>query len=185
MGWPLLKTVCWSVHSILYFYIISRNHSNTFSLIKMQKTKTLEGLFVLISDIWQFRHYNFSWCKLILRKFMLHQENLVFVCSNTRGGVHYYIEWFLNNKKKVNIFILHAVEMYKNVESINTQNDYRTLSEKWTDKKKTVLFFVFCKFVWIPRKQVQDHSKEFLGNKNISKKEYFWEKPPLTVITTW
>ena len=57
---------------------------------------------------------------------MLHQENLVFVCPNTRGGVHCYIEWFLNNKKREHIHsaCLHAVEMFKNVESVNTQNDY-------------------------------------------------------------
>ena len=34
---------------------------------------------------------------------------------------------------------LHAVEKYEKVESINTQNDYKTMSKKWTDKKKTNL----------------------------------------------
>ena len=44
--------------------------------------------------------------------------------------------------------------------------------KKWTDKKKTDLFVVFCKCVSIPWKQVQDRSKEFLGNKNnINKKK--------------
>ena len=41
---------------------------------------------------------------------------------------------------------LHAVEKYKNVESVNTQNHYKT-SKKWTDKKKTNLFCEFCKSV--------------------------------------
>ena len=48
----------------------------------------------------------------------------------------------------------------------NTQNDYETMSKKWTDKKKTNLFCEFCKSVYIPRKLVQDCSKEFLGNSN-------------------
>ena len=61
---------------------------------------------------------------------------------------------------------LHTIEKYEKVESINTQNDYETTSKKWTDKKKTNLFCVFCKSELIPRKQVQDCSKEFLGNNN-------------------
>ena len=32
--------------------------------------------------------------------------------------------------------------------------------------KRKHLLFVFCKCVWIMRKQVQDCSKEFLWNKN-------------------
>ena len=49
--------------------------------------------------------------------------------------------------------------------------------KKWTDKKKTDLFVVFCKCVSIPWKQVQDRSKEFLGNKNnINKKKRFLGK---------
>ena len=42
---------------------------------------------------------------------------------------------------------LHAVEKYEKVESVNTQNDYKTTRKKWTDNKKTDLFFVFCKCV--------------------------------------
>ena len=66
---------------------------------------------------------------------------------------------------------LHEVEKYEKVESVNTQNEYET-SKKQTDKKKTDLFFVFCKCVYISRKQVEDRSKEFLGNKNINKKRF-------------
>ena len=40
---------------------------------------------------------------------------------------------------------LHAVEKYERVENVNTQNDYKKTSKKWKDKKKTDLFFVFCK----------------------------------------
>ena len=39
---------------------------------------------------------------------------------------------------------LHLVEKYEKVKNVNTQNDYETTSKKWTDKKKTDLFFVFC-----------------------------------------
>ena len=79
---------------------------------------------------------------------------------------------------------LHEVEKYEKVESVNTQNEYET-SKKQTDKKKTDLFFVFCKCVYIPSKQVQDRSKEFLGNKNnINTKKDSLEKPPVTMIIT-
>ena len=32
-------------------------------------------------------------------------------------------------------------------EGINTQNDHETTSKKWADKRKTGLFFKFCKCV--------------------------------------
>ena len=54
---------------------------------------------------------------------------------------------------------LHAMEKYEKVESVNTQNDYETASKKWTNKKKTNLFYEFCDkitssrlFKRIPRK---------------------------------
>ena len=40
-----------------------------------------------------------------------------------------------------------AVEKYEKVESVNTENDYESTSKKWTDKKKTDLFFVFRKCI--------------------------------------
>ena len=40
---------------------------------------------------------------------------------------------------------LHVVEKFENVESIDTKNDYETMSKKWIDKKKTNLFCVVCK----------------------------------------
>ena len=54
------------------------------------------------------------------------------------------------------------------MESVNIQNDFKTTSKKWTDKKKTNLICVFCKSIWIPRKQIQRRSKEYLGNKTNS-----------------
>ena len=51
---------------------------------------------------------------------------------------------------------------------MNTQNDYETKRRKWTD---------------IPRKQVQNHSKEFLINKNNINKKRFLGKA--TMIITW
>ena len=62
------------------------------------------------------------------------------------------------------------------MEIANTQNDYKTTSKKLRDKKKTNLFCEFCKSALIPRKQVQDCSKEFLGNNN---KKDFLENPSL------
>ena len=70
--------------------------------------------------------------------------------SNCKGEEYYYIEWLRNNNKKreqIHPMCLHTVEKYQKVESINTQNDYKTTSKKWTDEKKTDLFFVFCKCV--------------------------------------
>ena len=78
---------------------------------------------------------------------------------------------------------LHEVEKYEKVENVNTQNQFETTSKKQADKKKADLFFVFCKCVYIPRKQVQDRSKEFLGNKNnINKKKKDLLEKPLVIM---
>ena len=51
-------------------------------------------------------------------------------------------------KKEIRLIVcLHAAEKYGKLENANTQNDNETASKKWTDKKKTNLFFVFCKRV--------------------------------------
>ena len=42
---------------------------------------------------------------------------------------------------------LNVVAKCKKVENINTQNDYKTTSKKWIDKKKTNMFYEFCKSV--------------------------------------
>ena len=39
------------------------------------------------------------------------------------------------------------MENYKKVESIIMQNVHETMIKKWTDKKKTNLFWEFCKSV--------------------------------------
>ena len=68
VGWFLLKSF---VDLFRLHYSISRNHSNTFSLINLQKTKTcskyqtFDSLDILIS----------AELSLVLRKFELHQEN--------------------------------------------------------------------------------------------------------------
>ena len=53
--------------------------------------------------------------------------------------------------------------------------------KKWTDQKKTNLFSVLCKSVYITRKRVQDRSKEFLRN---NKKDLL-DKQPVAMIMTW
>ena len=42
---------------------------------------------------------------------------------------------------------LHAMEKYEKVDSVNKQNDYETSSKKWTNEKKTNLFYEFCESV--------------------------------------
>ena len=60
--------------------------------------------------------------------------------------------------------------------------------KKWTDQKKTNLFSVLCKSVYITRKRVQDRSKEFLRNNNFRKernKINLLDKQPVAMIMTW
>ena len=42
---------------------------------------------------------------------------------------------------------LHTIEKYEKVESVNMQNEYKTASKKWTDKKKINLYCEFHKSV--------------------------------------
>ena len=67
--------------------------------------------------------------------------------KSTKGGEHEYTEWLQNNEQKKETYLvcLHAVTKYEKVESINTQNDYKTTSKKWTDKRTTNSFCVVCK----------------------------------------
>ena len=39
------------------------------------------------------------------------------------------------------------MEKYEKVDSVNTQNNYETSSKKWTNEKKTNLFYEFCESV--------------------------------------
>ena len=58
-------------------------------------------------------------------------------------------------------------EKYGKVESVNTKNDYETASKRWTHKRETDSF---------PIKQIQNCSKEFIGNKNnVNKKKISWK----------
>ena len=87
--------------------------------------------------------------------------------------LHRVIAKQLAKREPTHLVCLQAAEKYEEVHNVNTQNDYKIKSKKWTDKKKTDLFFVFRKCVQILRKQVQDRTKEPLGNKiNIKKKRF-------------
>ena len=57
---------------------------------------------------------------------------------------------------------LHTVEKYENLESINTQNDYKTTIKKWTDKKKTNLCLKVFKFQNNKFKIVQKNLQEIV-----------------------
>ena len=46
------------------------------------------------------------------------------------------------------------------------------VKNEWIKRKQTCVYFVS---VWIPRKQVQDHLEEFLGNNNINDKNISWK----------
>ena len=59
---------------------------------------------------------------------------------------------------------LHIVEKYEKVESINTQNDYKTTSKKWANQKKKTCSVSFAEVFKFQKKQIQDCLKESLGN---------------------
>ena len=50
-------------------------------------------------------------------------------------------------REQIQPVCLHATEKYEKGESVNTQNDYKKASKKWTGKKKTCLSCKFCKSV--------------------------------------
>ena len=106
--------------------------------------------------------------------------------KSTKGGEHEYTEWLQNNEQKKETYLvcLHAVTKYEKVESINTQNDYKTTSKKWTDKRTTNSFCVVCKSLNPKKTNSRSSTKEFLGNNNDSKKD-FLENPPVTMIIAW
>ena len=60
--------------------------------------------------------------------------------------------------------LTHSGKVCKGEEWKVWKDDYETISKKWTDKKKTNLFCVFCKNDSTPRKQVQDCPQELLEN---------------------
>ena len=64
---------------------------------------------------------------------------------------------------------LHTVQKYEKVESVNTQNNYETTSEKRTDKKKktsSVCFVKVIKFQENKFKIVQNNFQEIITKKN-------------------
>ena len=69
------------------------------------------------------------------------------LCKHKRWKAHRVIAKQQSKRELTYPVCLHAAEKYEKVESINTQSDYKTASEKWIDKKKTDLFSVFCKCV--------------------------------------
>ena len=100
-----------------------------------------------------------------------------------RALLHRVIVKQQSNRKQTHSVCSHEVEKYEKTERVKIQNDYEAASEKWTNKKKTDVLFVFCKRVYISRKFVQDRLKGFLRNKNIIRKDFF-EKPPVIMIIT-
>ena len=64
-----------------------------------------------------------------------------------RGLLHRAIVKEQTKRKHTHPACLHAVEKYKKVENINTQNDYEKTSKNSTDKKKADLFLVLFKCV--------------------------------------
>ena len=56
---------------------------------------------------------------------------------------------------------LHEVEKYEKVESINTRNDYKTTSKKWTDKKKIDFFVCFGNVFKFQEKKFKIVQKNF------------------------
>ena len=47
-------------------------------------------------------------------------------------------------KEQTHPVCLHAVQKSEHWESVNTQNHYKTMSKKWTDKKNTLALCVLC-----------------------------------------
>ena len=64
-------------------------------------------------------------------------------------------------QKETHTLYSHAVEKYEKVESVNTQNDYKTTSKKWADKKKTNLCLKVFKFQ-VKFKIVQKNFQEII-----------------------
>ena len=75
------------------------------------------------------------------------------------------------------IVYLNSVQKYEKVENVNTQNDYKITSKKWSDKKKPDLFFKFVNVFKFQEDKFKTVQTKFLGNKNnINQKKDFFEK---------
>ena len=64
-----------------------------------------------------------------------------------RALLHRVIAEQQSNREQTHPVCSHKMKKYEKTESVNAQNDYKTTSKKWTDKKKTDLLFVFHKYV--------------------------------------
>ena len=69
-----------------------------------------------------------------------------------------------NKRTDLYCVLIHSGKLWKGEEWKVWKDDYETTSKKYTDKKKTNLFCVFCKSDSTPRKQVQDCPQELLEN---------------------
>ena len=85
-------------------------------------------------------------------------------------------------REQIQPVCLHATEKYEKGESVNTQNDYKKASKKWTVKKKhacPVSFVKLIKFWDNMFKTVQKNFQEMIV------KKIFLENPPVTMAITW
>ena len=77
------------------------------------------------------------------------------------------------SKKKTVIMRVYMVEEYKKVENANTQNDYKTTSKKWADKKKQTCYLCFVNKFKFQKKTSSRLFRRILGNKdNINQKRF-------------
>ena len=164
MGWFLLKRFVDLFRVVCY--IISRNHSKVKKTLS--KVKHCSKGYLFWCQTW---NSNFSWGKSNLKKNKLHQENWLgkeFVLMNLskykrwRAILLRVIAKQQSKGEQTHLVCLHKVEKYEIRESVNRQNIHETRSRKWTDKKKTDLFFAFGKYAQIPRRQVQDDPPTFI-----------------------
>ena len=150
-----------------YFILLVEPISIRFCLLTCRKQKLVRSkilqqeLFVLISDFWQFRHSNFGWDRSNLKKIYASARKLTWKIDNIKSSFRdpfwncssKYKEWRTllhrviakqkTKREQTHPECLHAMEKYENVESVNTQNEYKTTSKIWTGKKKIDLFFGF------------------------------------------
>ena len=116
-GWFQRKSFI-NLCKVCSLYIINRNHSNTFLLINIQKTKTCskktlqQGLFVLIPGFWQiytgFCPVLYAYFKDVQINRWLHSSMEISPCDSW-SGIHRQKTHFLNTINKMtfrtNLFI--------------------------------------------------------------------------------
>ena len=96
------------------------------------------------------------------------------------------MEWLLNNNQKdTDTSRVYTVEKYVKVESINTQNNYKTTSKKWRDKKNQICSLCFVNIFKFQENKFKIILKNFYEITIILIKKDFLEKPLVTMIITW